>query len=143
MENYYCIRYTQNGAKIVCKVIGEAAKIRKVEELKRNGRKVQSVRKLYPFNLERNAHNLELIRNVANNRMYDMLSGDLPMDEGEYQRLADIASRALGYLLSVGPTRWLEWDAWQEVKSLSDMGIEYRAEANERAGRPDRAALCR
>ena len=55
--------------------------------------------KRYPFSTQKHAHDIEFRRNRVKNIMFDMQSGEIPMNESEYEKL-DALCDALTDLLS-------------------------------------------
>lgn len=46
--------------------------------------------KMYPFSTAKHAHDIEFYRNRIKNIMYDMESGEIPMDKARYDKLYDM-----------------------------------------------------
>ena len=46
--------------------------------------------KTYPFSLPKHAHDIEFYRNRLSCIMYDMESGEIPMDKARYDRIYDM-----------------------------------------------------
>lgn len=51
--------------------------------------------KLYPFSIQKHAHSIEFYYNRVKNTMYDMESGEIPMDASRYDRLASFLESKL------------------------------------------------
>lgn len=51
--------------------------------------------KLYPFSIQKNAHSVEYYYNHVKNTMYDMESGEIPMDSARYDRLSNFLESKL------------------------------------------------
>lgn len=132
-----------------CVFKSEAQKNNEISVCKERGYRVISCKKLYPFNVERNAHNFELVYNVCRNRTDDMLMGNVRYDEAEYNRLTALGNRAdrcrywaLSRRTSYDEIIWLPWDEWKECKEISDIAVLHRQNKCIEAGRLDLLQYC-
>ena len=112
---------------------------KKIREL---GYRAISCKKLYPFSTEKNQHNFELIRNVCANRMHDMDMGEEKYDNAEYIRLMELKEKADKYFCYELTVAWVTWDEHQEMKELSVIAVEHRANTCIEHGRPDLVKYC-
>jgi hypothetical protein len=142
-ETRYELRYiAADGKEKKCFPRSEEKKNENLAICKERGYRVVSCKKLYPFSMEKNQHNFELIRNICFNTMSDMDSGEIPYDAAEYARLSDLkdkAERCFGLPL---PIAWLPWETYKEAKELAFMAILHRQEACIANGRPDLVTYC-
>ena len=109
---------------------------------KERGYRVVSCKKLYPFSTEKNQHNFMLIKNICFNRTHEMLSGEIPYNEAEYDRLSALEEKANEYFDLPLPVAWLTWDRWQEARELASMAIEHRMNVCVENGRADLVQYC-
>lgn len=112
------------------------------EVCKKYGFKVVSVKKLYPFSTYKNQHNFELINNICFNTMHDMIDGEIPYDEKEFDRLESLQERAERYFCKELPVAWVTWEEHQDMTELANMAIMHRQDACIANGRPDLVAHC-
>lgn len=138
------IRYIsiKDGQEKRCYPRSEKKKAENLAYCKEHGIRVVSCKKLYPFSSEKNQHNFELINNVCSNRMYDMISGEIPMDDAEYDRLEDLKHKAQKYFGLPLPVAWLPWEELKEAKELAEMAILHRQNACIENGRYDLVQYC-
>lgn len=96
--------------------------------------------KLYPFSMEKHAHDIELVRNRAKNRMYAMEGGEFPMDSKEYDFLEIQVKRLTELLLAVmdgsrdGRISYITGPQIGFAKEVVFMAAEIRANAIAREG---------
>lgn len=112
------------------------------EAAEKRGWTLVSCEKLYPFGTEKNQHNFDLIHNVCYNAMHDMETGDTAYDEDEYNRLHHAYERAEYYFCLSLPVAWLTWEELAEARELVAWAVNYRMDANERAGKHVSAEDC-
>lgn len=124
-----------------CLVDSVAKKDEYVAKLKANGRFV-SVVKLYPYSMEKNQHNFDLIANICSNRIHDMTIGELPYDEAECNRLTDLKEKAENLFCYGGGIAWLDYPTLVLARELANMAINHRANACIENGRPDLVRYC-
>ena len=131
----------------VCK--SEEQRNENLDICEERGYRVISCKKLYPFNMERNAHNFELIYNVCSNRMDDMVFGEVTYDEAEYRFLEELKNRAdkcrdltLTRRTSYIEIVWLPWDEWKECKEISELAVQHRQNKCIESGRLDLLQYC-
>ena len=135
-------RYIREGAE---KVVFPKTKeqIEKNRDIcKRNGFKVVSVKKMYPFNTERNQHNFMLISNVCANRMHDMDMGEIAYNAAEYERLESMKEQADKLFCADLPLAWFTWDDWKAAKELSELAIQHRMDKCIEAGHAEWVRYC-
>lgn len=143
-ENRFALRYISNktGTEKVCYPRSIEKRDEQLAYCKAHGIRVVSCKKLYPFSTERNLHNFELICNVCFNRMHDMRSGEVPMDEAEYQKLDELCERAQVFRGLPLPVAWLPWEELSEAREIAAAAVLHRQEACIAAGRPDLVTYC-
>ena len=142
-EQRWALRYvTKHGTEKVCYPRSEEKKNENLEICKRNGLKVISCKKLYPFNTYKNQHNFELINNICFNRMHDMDMGEIEYDAEEYDRLEVMKEKAEKFFCLPLPVAWITWEDWKEAKELSEMAIIHRQNCCIENGRPDLVMYC-
>ena len=142
-ETHYELRYiSKSGEEKVCYPRSEEKKNANLALCREKGIRVISCKKLYPFSMEKNQHNFELIRNICYNRMSDMDSGEVPYDAEEYARLSELNEKANEYWCLPLPIAWLPWETYRDAKELAQMAILHRQNACIEAGRPDLVAYC-
>ena len=127
-----------------CYPCSEEKKNQNLEMLreKKNMRLV-SCKKLYPFNMEKNQHNFELISNICFNRMRDMESGEIEFNQTEYDRLEALKEKADRlFCMMNAPITWMVWEDLKDAKELSEMAINHRMMACIENGRPDLVMYC-
>lgn len=66
---------------------------------KANGYRVISCKKLYPFNTEKNQHNFDLIHNICMNAIFDMDSGETPLQRRRVRAAAGDEGKGRALLL--------------------------------------------
>ena len=126
----------------VCYPRSEEKKNENARLCKEHGYRVVSVKKLYPFNTEKNQHNFDLINNICSNRMYDMMSGEAKYDDAEYGRLEEMKQKAERLFCLPLPIAWIPWEDLKDARELSTMAILHRQDCCIEAGRPDLVAYC-
>lgn len=142
-ETRYELRYvSKSGQEKVCYPRSEEKKNSNLALCKENGIRVISCKKLYPFSMEKNQHNFELIRNICLNAMFDMDSGEVPYDKAEYDRLSALSEQAERLWCLPLPIAWIPYETLREAKELAHMAILHRQNACIEAGRPDLVAYC-
>jgi len=57
--------------------------------------------RLYPFSMQKHAHDIEFMCNRVRNIMYDMEAGDIPYNEKEYDKLEEKFDKLTALLSSV------------------------------------------
>ena len=125
------------------RVIGEEKRDNIIRQIREHGYQLISRKKLYPFNCYKNQHNFELINNICRNRLYDMESGEIPMDDAEYDRLENMAERAEKYFcMGCDPMTYVPYEVWKDMRELSEMAILHRQDACIANGRPDLVTYC-
>lgn len=123
---------------------------RNLEIAKKRGWQVlERCTKLYPYNIENNQHNFELIMNLCANRMSEMESGEIEFDQAEYDKLERTREDAeecwdIAYMRSrENPNiAWIDGKLLGKAKELAMAAIEHRANACIRNGRPDLVMYC-
>ena len=103
---------------------------------------VISVKKLYPFNTEKNQHNFMLISNLCSNRIHDMVMGDIPYDPAEYDRLEEMQAKADELFCLSLPVAWIPYETLKDAKELSAMAINHRMDRCIENGRLDLVRYC-
>lgn len=142
-ETRYELRYlAADGTAKVCYPRSEEKRDANLALCKEKGIRVISCKKLYPFSMERNQHNFELIRNICLNTMSDMDSGEIPFDRAEYDRLSDLKEKADRFFCLPLPVAWIPWETYRDAKELATMAILHRQDACIAAGRPDLVTYC-
>lgn len=142
-EPRYELRYvTLDGKAKVCYPRSEEKKNANLALCREKGIRVVSCKKLYPFSMEKNQHNFELIRNICFCAMHDMDSGEKRYDAAEYARLAELAEKAERFFCLPLPIAWIPWETYREAKELAQMAILHRQNACIEAGRPDLVTYC-
>lgn len=129
-ERFEMVYINGNGEEKRCYPRSVEKKEANIKFAKEHGLKVVSCKKLYPFSMERNQHNFELISNICSNTMYDMDMGVIPMDEAEFDRLAALREKADKYFCYDLPIAWVPWDELKEMKELAAAAICHRDAAN-------------
>lgn len=146
-EQKWGIRYavpTANGEwkEKYCRVRSEEARKENIQKIKEYGYRFISCKKLYPFSMEKNQHNFELINNICFNMMHDMDIGETPYDNDEYNRLWDLREKAEKYFCYELPVAWVPYEELEEMRELANMAIMHRQDACIEAGRPDLVTYC-
>ena len=142
-ETRYEFRYVgKDGTEKVCYPRSEEKKNENLRVCKERGLRVVSCKKLYPFSMERNQHNFELIRNICFCAMHDMDSGEKPYNAAEYARLEELNAKAERLWSLPLPIAWIPWETYREAKELAQMAILHRQNACIEAGRPDLVTYC-
>lgn len=143
-EERWEIRYISknDGIEKACYPRSKEKKEEQLAIAKEQGVKIVSCKKLYPFSMERNQHNFELIKNRCRNIINDMLMGDVPYNEAEINRLSDLADKADNYWGYELPVAWVPWEELREMKELSTMAINWRMDRCIEKGRPDLIQYC-
>ena len=143
-EERYELRYIskKDGKEKSCYPRSTEKKDEQLQLCKERGVKVVYCKKLYPFSTEKNQHNFELVHNVCRNTMHDMDMGDIEYNEAEYDRLAELASKAEELFCLELPVAWLPYEQLKEAKEISQMAILHRQEACIANGRPDLVKYC-
>lgn len=105
--------------------------------------------KLYPFSIQKHAHDIEFYRNRLFNIMHDMESGEIPMDTKRYNRIMDMYEGALEELYDAvrfstrdGHIAWLTGAQISLAKRIVFWASNERATACEAAGRTDLIQYC-
>lgn len=127
-----------------------ATKDRNLEIAKKKGYEiVEKATKLYPFNIEKNQHNFELIRNICFNRMTDMEDGEIEWDGEAYQKLADLKDEAnecwdIAFMRSrENPNiAWIDGQLYHKAKKLVELAVNHREAKCIEAGRIDLLQYC-
>lgn len=141
-ENRYELRYVskRDGKEKKCYPIGAAAKDEQLNRCRERGIRVLSCRKMYPINMEKHAHDFELICNICRNAISDMEDGTTPWDGKEYDRLQHRAERAEYFYLSFGmfnsPISWFTGEEYAEAKEMYVSAQMHREDACRKAGIP-------
>jgi len=117
-------------------------KERNLRVCREKGYKVLECSKLYPFSVEKNGHNFFLIHNVCLNRMYAMESGELPMNEAEYERLSERLEQMNELLALPRPIAWLSFSELEVAREIATEAILFRQERCVEAGRPELVPYC-
>lgn len=142
-EERYAFRYlSKDGREKVCYPRSKEKRDENYAYCKAHGVTVVSCQKLYPFSTEKNQHNFGLIHDICFNTMYDMESGEVPMDKAEYERLSDLKDRAERFFCLPLPIAWLPWEEYRDAKEIAQMAILHRQNACIENGRPDLVAYC-
>ena len=101
--------------------------------------------KLYPFSIEKNAHNWELVKNYSRNKICDMESGEIPMDEKQYAKYESWDEQATSLLANwsfFGPIAWMPGKEYGKARDISNIGVEIRMGCLIKAGREDLLQYC-
>lgn len=110
---------------------------------KEKGIKVNHCKKLYPFNMEKNQHNFDLIHNICLNRIHDICCmGEKEQYDGELERLEEMAELTEKLFCLPLPIAWIPWEVWKDAKEVSQMAIIHRQNACIANGRPDLVTYC-
>lgn len=143
-EDRFEIRYIslKTGTEKSCYPRSVEKKDEQIAYCKEHGIRIISCKKLYPFSTMKNQHNFELIKNICFNRMHDMISGEIPMDDSEYERLSEMAEQAGEFFCLPLPVAWLPWEEYREANELAQMAIIHRQNACIANGRPDLVPYC-
>lgn len=103
--------------------------------IKKYGYRLDKYRKLYPFNMEKNQHNFELIHNIAMNELYDIWNGLKKVSDEEYARLEEAKEKSEKFFCAELPIAWIPWDEYEQMKEMATAAEIHRDAANARAGR--------
>lgn len=143
-EERYELRYVsrKDGEVKNCYPRSKEGKEEQLRLCKEHGIKVIHCKKLYPFSTEKNQHNFMLIANICANTMRDMDNGDIEYNEAEYDRLYDLKDKADKYFGYPLPVAWVTWEEHQEMKQLSFLASEHRANVCIEHGRLDLIKYC-
>ena len=126
----------------VCYPRSEEQKKENALKCEKLGYRVVSVKKLYPFNTEKNQHNFFLISNICKNSIWDMECGCKEYDAAEIERLEKLQEKADRLMELDLPVAWIPWEEWQDAKQLSDMAVLHRQECCVANGRYDLISYC-
>jgi hypothetical protein len=140
--NKYELRYVVNGQEKVIRFDGDDKKQKNLDACKRNGYRVVSCKKLYPFSTMKNQHNFDLIHSICFNTMHDMESGEIEWNDAEYEKLMDMRQKAEEFFTLPLPVAWLTWEDYKDAKELAETAIMHRQDACIRNGRPDLVTYC-
>lgn len=135
-------KYEKNGEVKICYPQSKEQIEKNRAVCKKNGYKVISVKKMYPFNTWKNQHNFELIHNIAMNKLYDIFMDNKKVSDEEIDRLEAMRDRSEYFFLQELPVAWLTWDEWQEANEMAASAIVHRQEACIANGRPDLVTYC-
>lgn len=113
-----------------------------IEVAKKNGYKVVTNVKLYPFSTMKNQHNFDLIHNIVMCELYDIWNGEKKVSDEEYEKLEHLRDRSEYFFVQDLPIAWLPWKEWEEANELANMAIIHRQNACIENGRPDLVAYC-
>ena len=143
-EERYELRYIskKDGKEKSCYPKSKEKRDEQMAIAKEQGITVIYCKKLYPFSTNKNQHNFELVKNKCFNLMYDMTEGDTPYDEAEYDRLDALAKKAMGYSCYPLPVAWVPWEEHEEMKEISMLARNWRADTCIEHGRPDLVQYC-
>ena len=142
-EQRFALTYKMpNGTVKTCYPRTEAKKAENLALCEKYGYKVVSCKKLYPFSTMKNQHNFELIRNICYNTMYDMNTGEIEMNEAEYDRLEAMMQQAEKFFCLELPVAWLPYEELRLAKELANLAIMHRQDACIANGRPDLVTYC-
>ena len=109
---------------------------------KEAGCTILSVKKLYPYNMEKNQHNFQLIADRSLNIMADMDIGEIPYDAAEYDRLWEMHEKAERFFCYGGGIAWVPWEDLKEMREMAEAAVEIRVQSCVRAGRLDDIKYC-
>lgn len=105
--------------------------------------------KMYPFSTQKHAHDIEFYRNRIKNVLYDMESGEIPMDKKRYDRLEAMLSgpledlwNAIYFNTTDGRISFLTGPQIALAKQIVLWAENARAEACIEAGRADLLQYC-
>lgn len=142
-EQRWEMRYRlEDGTEKHCYPRSEEQRQKNLDYCKEHGIEVISCRKLYPFSIEKNAHNILLIHNKAYIKMRDMENDEVEWDENEYNRLEYIFDRT-GHLLSYHEQlAWMPWEDYKDAKEYSALAVELRVNTCIEKGRYDLIQYC-
>lgn len=132
-ERFEMVYINGNGEEKRCYPRSVEKKEANIKFAKEHGLKVISCKKLYPFSMERNQHNFELIANICYNTMWDMEHEEKPWNSDEYERLQETREKAEKYFTYDLPIAWVPWEEYKEMKELAVAAECHRDEANARA----------
>lgn len=140
--NKYELRYVTNGQEKVIRFDGDDKKQKNLDACKRNGYRVVSCKKLYPFSTMKNQHNFDLIHSLCFNKMCEMEDGEIEWNDAEYEKLMDMRQKAEEFFTLPLPVAWLTWEDYKDAKELAETAIMHRQDACIRNGRPDLVTYC-
>lgn len=106
-----------------------------LEAIKQRGFKLDKYRKLYPFNMEKNQHNFDLIHTMCMNELYDIWNGDKTVSDEEYNRLEEAKEKSEKFFCAELPIAWVPWDEYEQMREMATAAEIHRDAANARAGR--------
>ena len=135
-------KYEKNGEVKICYPQSKEQIEKNRAICKKNGYKVISVKKLYPFSTMKNQHNFDLIHNIVMNELYDIWHGNKSVPDEEYERLEKARDRSEYFFCLPLPIAWLTWDEWEEANEMAASAIVHRQEACIANGRPDLVTYC-
>ena len=105
--------------------------------------------KMYPFSVQKHAHDIELYRNHLFLTIHDMESGEIPMDTKRYERCVAMYDGKLNELHDAmrfstrdGRIAWLTGEQIELAKRIVFWASNYRATSCEAAGRTDLIQYC-
>ena len=135
-------KYEKNGEVKICYPQSKEQIEKNRAVCKKNGYKVLSIKKLYPFSTMKNQHNFDLIHNIVMNELYDIWHGNKSVSDEEYNQLEKARDRSEYFFCLPLPLAWLTWDEWKEANEMAQAAIFHRQEACIANGRPDLVTYC-
>lgn len=142
-QGRYEFRYVRpNGQEACCYPKSKEKVEENRQKCKEAGMKVLSVKKLYPFNMEKNQHNFDLIANRCFNIMSDMETGEIPYNEAEYDKMITLREKAQRFFCYGCGIVWVPWEDLKEMRKISEMAVEIRVQTCIRTGRLQDIQYC-
>ena len=89
------------------------------------GYKVIASHKLYPFNMARYGHNIELAYNHQSIICYEMRDGERPWDDKAFDYFEELGE-AYGKAMGQGPIAWLDGKTYGIIRDASVWAECYR-----------------
>lgn len=142
-EDRWGITYTLNGTKKYCVARGKEQKDKNLETIRSNSKYgLISCEKLYPFSMDKNQHNFDLIANVTFNRMYDMQEGKIEWNDKEYEELEELHDEAVKFFGYGAGIAWMPYKELVRAKEIAAGAILHREKCCIENGRLDLLQYC-
>lgn len=143
-EQRWELRYVSkiDGTVKNCYPQSEEKKAEQLAICKEKGIKVIHCKKLYPFNTWNNQHNFALIRNIAQNELYEIYMNNKKVPDDEIARLESLKEKSERLFGLPLPVAWLPWEDWKDAHELSQMAILHRQEVCIASGKSDFVTYC-
>lgn len=106
-------------------------------------------KKLYPFSIQKHAHDIEFYRNRLLNTRHDLECGEIPFDQRRYDRICDMLDgdleelyNAICYNTRDGVIAWLTGKQYGLAQKIMYWASEQRASSLIAAGKTEYLQYC-